>query len=38
MDYIIDELEKGKGTQFDPDIADVMIRIIDEDKEYLFHE
>lgn len=32
------EIEKGKGTQFDPDIADVMIRIIDEDTEYNFHE
>ena len=32
------EIEKGKGTQFDPDIADVMIKIIDEDTEYLFHE
>lgn len=32
------EIEKGKGTQFDPDIADVMISIIDEDEEYKFHE
>jgi len=28
------EIEKGKGTQFDPDIADIMLRMIDEDKEY----
>ena len=32
------EIEKGKGTQFDPDIADIMMQIIDEDKEYEFHE
>lgn len=28
------EIEKGKGTQFDPDIADIMLQIIDEDTEY----
>ncbi len=28
------ELEKGKGTQFDPVVADVMIGLIDEDVEY----
>ncbi len=28
------EIEKGKGTQFDPKIADVMLEIIDEDKYY----
>ena len=28
------EIEKGKGTQFDPDIADIMLQLIDEDKEY----
>ncbi len=29
-----DEILKGKGTQFDPAIADVMLEIIDEDREY----
>ena len=29
-----EEIEKGKGTQFDPQIADVMLQIIDEDTEY----
>ena len=29
-----DEMEKGKGSQFDPDIADVMLRMIDEDEDY----
>lgn len=32
------EIEKGKGTQFDPEIAEIMLTIIDEDKEYKFHE
>ena len=33
-----EELENNKGTQFDPVIADYMIEIIDEDKDYLLHE
>lgn len=28
------EIEKGKGTQFDPEIADIMLRMIDEDAGY----
>ena len=32
------EIEKGKGTQFDPQIADVMLGLMDEDKEYVMHE
>lgn len=28
------EIEKGKGTQFDPNITDIMLQLIDEDKEY----
>ena len=28
------EIEKGKGTQFDPQFADIMIQMIDEDTEY----
>ena len=28
------EINKGKGRQFDPKIADVMLQMIDEDKEY----
>lgn len=28
------EIERGKGTQFDPEIADIMLRIIDEDRNY----
>ena len=32
------ELEKGKGTQFDPKFADIMIAMIDEDVEYQMRE
>lgn len=32
------EIEKGKGTQFDPEIADVMLQMIDEDKGYNMRE
>lgn len=32
------EIEKGKGAQFDENIADVMIAMIDEDKEYSMRE
>ena len=29
-----EEIEKGKGTQFDPEIADIMLEMIDNDPEY----
>ncbi len=32
------EIEKGKGTQFDPEIADLMLKLIDEDTEYRLRE
>lgn len=32
------EIEKGKGRQFDPVIADIMIEMIDEDKDYKMKE
>ena len=32
------ELEKNSGTQFDPKVAECMISIIDEDKNYELHE
>lgn len=32
------EIEKGKGTQFDPRFADIMIKMIDEDTEYKLRE
>lgn len=34
QDVVRSEIEKGKGTQFDPDIADIMLQMIDEDKDY----
>lgn len=36
QERIRQELENGKGTQFDPIFADIMIEIIDEDKEYKY--
>lgn len=38
QDVIRNEIEKGKGTQFDPAIADVMLQMIDEDAEYNMKE
>lgn len=32
------EIEKGRGTQFDPKIADIMLQMIDEDKDYQMKE
>jgi putative two-component system response regulator len=32
------EIEKGKGTQFDPVFADIMLTMIDEDTEYNMSE
>ena len=32
------EIERGKGTQFDPVFADIMLEIIDEDTEYKLRE
>lgn len=34
QDVVRGEIEKGKGTQFDPEIADVMLALMDEDTEY----
>ena len=31
-DYIISEFEKGSGTQFDPDVAETVIYLIEEGK------
>lgn len=32
------EMERCKGSQFDPRFADIMIRMIDEDTEYRMRE
>ncbi len=33
-----EEMEKGKGTQFDPEYADIMLRMIEEDTGYQMRE
>ena len=33
-----EQIEKGKGTQFDPVFADIMMQMIDEDKDYTMRE
>ena len=33
-----EEIQKGRGSQFDPAIADIMLGMIDEDTEYTMHE
>ena len=38
QDVVRSEIENGKGTQFDPKIADIMLQMIDEDKEYSMKE
>lgn len=38
QEVIRSEIEKGKGTQFDPEIADIMLQMIDEDPEYSMKE
>ena len=34
MDVVRQEIEKGRGTQFDPAIADIMLQMIADDPEY----
>lgn len=38
QEVVRSEIEKGKGTQFDPEIADIMLEMIDEDKDYLMKQ
>lgn len=38
QEVVRDEIEKGKGTQFDPKFADIMLSMIDEDTEYTLKE
>lgn len=30
-DYVINEMQRGRGTQFDPDVLDAFMRLIDKD-------
>ena len=38
QEKVREEIEKGKGTQFDSTFADIMIQMINEDKEYSMRE
>ena len=38
QDKVREELKKNEGTQFDPEIAEMMIAIMDEDTNYKLHE
>lgn len=38
QEVIREEVEKGKGTQFDPQFADIMLAMIDEDVDYQMKE
>lgn len=35
VEYAIGELERGKGTQFDPDVAQAFIELIEEDPSFI---
>ena len=35
---VYEEIEKGKGTQFDPVFADIMLKLMEEDKDYKLRE
>lgn len=38
QEVVKQELIRGRGTQFDPEITDIMLQIIEEDKDYILHE
>ena len=38
QDKVRSEIEAGKGTQFDPVFADIMLKMIDEDTDYSMSE
>lgn len=38
QEKVSDEIEKGKAAQFDPQIAELMLQLIREDKDYAMHE
>lgn len=38
QEVVMAEIEKGKATQFDPEIAELMIELIKNDTEYKMHE
>ncbi|MBR4758924.1 MAG: HD-GYP domain-containing protein [Lachnospiraceae bacterium] len=38
QDKVRSEIEKNAGSQFDPKVAQTMLDLIDEDKDYVMHE
>ena len=38
QETVREEIKKGRGTQFDPGIADVMLKLMEEDTEYRMRE
>ena len=38
QDHVRSEIEKGKGTQFDPQMAELMLRLIDDDTDFRMRE
>ena len=38
QEQVRSEVEKGKGTQFDPGFAEIMLAMIDEDTDYQMRE
>ncbi len=38
QDAVREQIEKGKGSQFDPRFADIMLKMIDEDTNYIMRE
>ena len=38
QDVVRRQIEENAGTQFDPDMAKIMLGLIDKDTEYVMHE
>ena len=38
QEKVREEIEKGKGSQFDPTFADIMLEMMDEDSEYFMRD
>lgn len=38
QEKVREEIEKGKGSQFDPTFADIMLEMMDEDSKYLMRD
>ena len=38
QEKVREQIQNGRGTQFDPEFADIMLGMIDEDKDYKMHE